>query len=104
MPPVPRPGIRTHAIGGREFRALAAGLGDGAAMAQLAEAQRSLVRGLLGAVYQEGITAGGLSGGQGRAARAWSLLTTLDRERPRRWPRLSVIPTFAPGRCAASGS
>ena len=81
--PVPRPGVRTHAIGGREFTALAAGLGDGAAMAQLAEAQRSLVRGLLGAVYQQGITWPEVSAEvKAGLQRAWSLLTALDRERP----------------------
>ena len=80
---VARPGIRTHVIGGREFNALAAGLGDGAAMAQLAEAQRSLVRSLLGAVYQQGITGPEVSADvKAELQRAWSWLTALDRERP----------------------
>jgi uncharacterized protein len=82
--PVDAPGIATHSIGGKEFRALAAGLGDGAAMAQLTGAQRSLLRGLLGAVYQEAITGSAVSAAlKAELRRAWSLLTALDRERPK---------------------
>ena len=77
------PGLRTHVLGGPQFLALAAGLGDGAAMAQLAEAQRSLLRSLLAAVYQQGVT-GPEIGPETKAElqRAWSLLTALDQERP----------------------
>ena len=81
--PVEPPGVRTHVLGSLQFRALAAGPGDGAAMAQLAEAQRSLVRGLLGAVYQQGMTGPEVSAEvKADLQRAWSLLTALDRERP----------------------
>jgi uncharacterized protein len=81
--PVESPGIRTHVIGSLQFRALAAGLGDGAAIAQLAEAQRSLLRSLLGAVYQQGITGPEVSADvKAELQRAWSLLTALDREHP----------------------
>jgi uncharacterized protein len=81
--PIESPGIRTHVLGSLQFRALAAGPGDGAAMAQLAEAQRSLVRSLLGAVYQQGMTGPEVSAEvKAELQRAWSLLTALDRERP----------------------
>ena len=77
------PGLRTHMLGGPQFLALAAGLGNGAAMAQLAEAQRSLLRSLLAAVYQQGVTGPGI-GTETKAElqRAWSLLTALDQEHP----------------------
>ena len=39
-------------MNGAQFRALASGTGDAAAVGRLIEGQRSLVRGLLGAVYQ----------------------------------------------------
>ena len=77
------PGISTHVIGGQEFLALAAGLGDGAAVGQLADAQRSVVRGLLAAVYQEGMTGPAVPATVKAELRgAWSLLTALDRDRP----------------------
>ena len=78
-----RPGIKTHALADRQFRALAAGGGDAGAVAQLAAAQRSLVRSLLGAVYQKGITRPEVSApDQAELRRAWSVLTALDRESP----------------------
>ena len=81
--PLGSPGIRTHVLGSLQFRALAVGLGDGAAMAQLAEAQCSLLRGLLGAVYQQGITGPQVCPETRAELRsAWALLTALDRERP----------------------
>ena len=81
--PVGSPGIRTHVIGSLQFRALAAGQGDAAAMAQLAESQRSLLRSLLGAVYQQGMTGPEVAAEvKAELQRAWSLLTALDRERP----------------------
>ncbi len=77
------PGLPTHAIGGSELRALAAGFGNGFTMAQLAEAQRSVLRGLLGAVYHEGTTGPTVSATDKAELRhAWSLLTALDRETP----------------------
>ena len=81
--PAEAPGSPTHVISGTHFQALAAGFGDGAAVVQLAEAQRSLLRGLLGAVYREGVTRPAVSAAaKVELRRAWSLLTTLDRERP----------------------
>jgi uncharacterized protein len=81
--PAAAPGIPAHALSGRDLRALAAGFGDGAAMAQLTGSQHSLVRGLLGAVYQESISAPAVSAAVKADLRsAWSLLTALDRDRP----------------------
>ena len=81
--PADAPGSPTHVISGTHFQALAAGFGDGAAVVQLAEAQRSLLRRLLGAVYREGVTRPAVSAAaKVELRRAWSLLTTLDRERP----------------------
>ena len=52
-------------------------------MAQLIEAQRTLLRGLLSAVYQAGTGASGRHRRRpGRTAVAWALLATLDREQP----------------------
>jgi uncharacterized protein len=52
-------------------------------MAQLIEAQRSLRRVLLGAVYQEGSTSPAASGAVKVALRAaWTLLTTIDQDQP----------------------
>jgi uncharacterized protein len=77
-------GIPAHAISGRDLQALAAGLGDATAMTQLIEAQRSLMRALLGAVYQEGTSCLAVSAAVRADLReAWSLLTALDREQPR---------------------
>ena len=76
-------GARTHALNGTDFQALAAGFGNAAAMAQLIEAQRSLRRVLLGAVYQEGSTSPAASGAVKVALRAaWTLLTTIDQDQP----------------------
>jgi uncharacterized protein len=83
-PPGPRPGgpgpRRTaHTISSGDFRALAAGPGSAAAVAGLIEAQRSLVRGLLSAVYQQAEAAPGLSPqAQADLRAAWSVLTELD--------------------------
>ena len=81
--PARGPGLQAHAIGGTELRALAAGFGDGSALAQLAGAQRSVLRGLLGAVYHEGTTGPTVSAAvKAELRRAWALLTALDRESP----------------------
>ena len=82
--PAGEPGAPTHEISSEDFRALAAGFGGAAAVADLIEAQRSLLRALLGEVYQAGITASAVPAAVKEELRtAWSLLTTTDRERPK---------------------
>jgi uncharacterized protein len=77
------PAAPTHGMGGAEFRALAAGFGGAAAVAQLIEAQRSLRRALLGAVYQAGSTSAAVPDPAGVALRAaWSVLTAVDGQHP----------------------
>ncbi len=77
------PGRPAHGISGQGFRSLAAGFGDAAAVTSLIEAQRSLVRGLLAAVYQAGATTAALPAEARKDLRtAWSVLTELDREQP----------------------
>jgi uncharacterized protein len=71
----------THAIPAAEFRELAGGRGGTAAVQRLAEAQPSLGRALLAAVYQQAM----LDGGAAAAAdvpSAWELLTRIDRTHP----------------------
>jgi uncharacterized protein len=77
-------GTPAHVMSGKALQALAAGLGDGAAVTQLIEAERSLVRALLGALYREATTTPEVSAAVKVQLRAvWSLLTTLDREQPK---------------------
>ena len=76
-------GIPVHAMNDADFRALASGAGNGAAVDRLVEGQRSLLRGLLGAVYQAATGAPAVSPADQAGLRAaWSLLATLDREQP----------------------
>ena len=76
-------GVPVHAISDTDFRALASGAGDAAAVGGLIEGQRSLLRGLLGAVYQAGTGASaGSSAGRAGLQVAWDLLATLDCEEP----------------------
>ena len=78
-------GVPVHAISDRDFRALASGAGDAAAVGGLIEGQRSLLRGLLGAVYQAGTGASAASAASADQAGlqvAWDLLATLDGEQP----------------------
>ncbi|HEY5361174.1 MAG TPA: FxsB family cyclophane-forming radical SAM/SPASM peptide maturase [Streptosporangiaceae bacterium] len=78
------PGAATHDISGTDLRALAAGFGDATAMASLIEAQRSLLRALLGAVYQAGIAAPAISApARAQLGAAWSVLSAVDRENPK---------------------
>ena len=73
----------THGVSGTDFRALAAGLGGPAAVAQLTEAQRSLRRVLLGAVYQAGSAAPAVADQVKAALRAaWTVLTDVDGKQP----------------------
>lgn len=73
-----------HALPEAEFRELAAGFGDAAAIGRLAGAQHSLHRALLAAVYQAGCTVAGPAAGVSPAdlRAAWSLLSRIDREDP----------------------
>jgi uncharacterized protein len=76
-------GIPVHAMDDKDFRALASGAGDAAAVRRLIEGQRSLRRGLLGAVYQAGSVTSVLAAAEQAGLRAsWSLLAALDREHP----------------------
>ena len=78
------PEAPVHVMSGQDFQALAAGFGDAAAVTRLIEAERSLVRALLGAVYQAAITTPEVSAAvKAQLQAAWSLLTTLDREQPK---------------------
>ena len=75
--------IHPHTLDGRSFQALAGGSGDAAGVVQLIEAEHSLVRGVLSAVYQAAEAAPAVP----RAAKAdlrgaWSLLAALDRDQP----------------------
>jgi uncharacterized protein len=76
---MPPPDIPVHGLAAADLAALAAGQGGAAAVTQLAAAQQSLLRAMLGSVYQAASTAGMITADL-RAA--WSLLTTLDRAQP----------------------
>lgn len=73
------PGIPAHAIAATDLAELAAGAGGAAVVAQLADAQQSLLRAMLGSVYQAAGLAGMITA---ELSAAWSLLTTLDRAAP----------------------
>ena len=76
-------GSPTHTLASQDFRALAAGPGDTAALLSLTVAQRSLLRGLLGAVYQGAMSSSAIPAAVKAEMRsAWSVLATLDLERP----------------------
>ena len=76
-------GIRVHSMNGAQFRSLAAGAGDADAVGRLIEGQRSLVRGLVSAVYRTATSTSAMpAAGQAQLREAWELLAALDRERP----------------------
>jgi uncharacterized protein len=76
-------GIGVHAMNDADFRALAAGAGDAAAVDRLVEGQRSLLRGLLDAVYRAAHGTSAIPPAeQAGLEAAWSLLAALDREQP----------------------
>jgi uncharacterized protein len=78
------PGIPAHALETADLAALAAGRGDATVMAQLVSAQQSLLRALLGSVYQAATTGTAMTAPAMADFRtAWSLLTTLDQTQPR---------------------
>jgi uncharacterized protein len=75
--------IKPHAIRAADFTSLAAGLGDAVAITSLIAAQRSLIRALLTAVYQEATTSPAVTRPvRGELLAAWSVLAALDRDRP----------------------
>jgi uncharacterized protein len=77
------PETQAHVIRHEDFQALASGLGGASAVATLIESQRSLLRALLGAVYQAGATTSALSAAdQVELRAAWSALSTIDRDHP----------------------
>ena len=84
----PEPGAATperapHAISTAHFTALAAGLGDEAAITSLVQAQRSLVRALLTAVYRAATTSPAVAEPvKTQLQAAWSVLAAVDRDRP----------------------
>jgi uncharacterized protein len=76
-------GSPTRAIASRDFRALAAGPGGRAVLSSLTGEQRSLLRGLLGAVYRGAMSSSAVPAAVKTEMRiAWSVLATLDREQP----------------------
>jgi uncharacterized protein len=78
-----RPEFPAFALAAADLDALAMGQGSPAVLAQLADAQHSLLRAMLGSVYQNATasTAATATVPAGMQA-GWSLLTTLDREQP----------------------
>jgi uncharacterized protein len=75
--------VANHALSEDDFRQLAAGYGSAAAMAQLIEAQRTLQRALLAAVYRTASTTLIVPGVVRETVRtAWELLTAADQEQP----------------------
>jgi uncharacterized protein len=72
-----------HAVSAADFAALGAGLGDASAVTSLVQAQRSLVRALMAAVYQEAISSAAVPESVKAQLRAeWSVLAAVDQERP----------------------
>ena len=77
------PGRPTHVIQRQDFQALASGLGGATAITSLMEAERSLLRGLMGAVYQSALSAPSVVATVRTELQvAWSVLSTLDLEQP----------------------
>ena len=75
--------IPVHKMNDADFLALAAGTGGARGVRQLIEGQRSLLRGLLSAVYQAGRgTSAVPPADQAGLQAAWSLLAAVDREQP----------------------
>jgi uncharacterized protein len=78
-PPAASP---AHSLPAADLEALAAGTGGAAVMTHLGGAQQSLLRAMLGSVYQAASTGAAAPGAPDLHA-AWSLLTTLDRAQPK---------------------
>jgi uncharacterized protein len=79
---VRRPGSPAHTLSVEDLAALAAGTGGATVMTQLAGAQQSLVRAILGSVYQAATTGANAAPATVDLRGAWALLTTLDRTQP----------------------
>ena len=76
-------GSPTHSLSGQDFRALAAGTGDAAALTSLLGAQRSGLRARLGALYQAGTATPAVSETvRSDLQAAWALIATLDHDQP----------------------
>ena len=76
-------GSVSHALGDRNVAELAAGLGGGDAIAQLIQAQRSLGRGLLAAVYETGIASPAAAQPvKDQLRAAWRVLAAADADHP----------------------
>lgn len=72
-----------HAISAAAFAALAGGLGGAAAVSSLVQAQRSLIRAVLTALYQEATTSPAVAEPvRAQLRAAWSVLSAVDRDRP----------------------
>lgn len=72
-----------HAISAAAFAALAGGLGGAAAVTSLVQAQRSLIRAVLTALYQEATTSPAVAEPvRAQLRAAWSVLSAVDRDRP----------------------
>lgn len=76
------PASPAHAIPAADFRVLAAGFGAASAIGHLVEAQRSLRRVLLAAVYQEAAAAAVPGAAAADLPAAWDLLTRIDAGSP----------------------
>ena len=75
--------VPNHALGEGDFREIAAGYGSAAAMGRLIEAQRTLQRALLGAVYRQARTGPAVPGAVRETMRtAWAVLAAADKEQP----------------------
>jgi uncharacterized protein len=78
----PPSAIPAHSLAAADLEALAAGTGGAAVMTHLGDAQQSLLRAMLGSLYQAAST-GAAAPGPPDLHAAWSLLTTLDRAQPK---------------------
>jgi uncharacterized protein len=76
------PGIPVHALARADLAALAAGTGGAAVMTQLAGAQQSLLRAVLGSLYQAATADTQAAPATVDLHDAWALLTTLDQTQP----------------------
>lgn len=80
---VATPELPLHAISAAAFASLASGLGDAAAVNSLVQAQRSLIRAVLTALYQAATTSSAVTEPvRAQLRSAWSVLSAVDRDRP----------------------
>jgi uncharacterized protein len=82
-PRVATPERPPHALSAAAFADLARGLGDAVAVTSLVEAQRSLIRAVLTALYQAATTSSAVAEPVRVQLRtAWSVLSAVERDRP----------------------